>query len=164
MIWFNFSSSSFQQPRRGCFEIREDGGEKFISLVVNVAPIFSFTIYCACWVIYFVLWKRFWTVVENPCGKHLSSLFSGFCFAGHEATICANEGSGHGKSHIWYCWWDQMMTDHLQVSHFVVVHEVNHADFFFSFFGRKLAIISVQWSFALTSFAIWFVSIAILLE
>ena len=111
------------------------------------------------------LWKRFWTVVENHCGKHLSSLFSGFCFAGHEATIYANEGSGHGKSHIWYCWWGQMMTNLLRVSHFVVAHEVKPCYLFFFFFGgRKLASISVWWSFALTSFAIWFVSIVILLE
>lgn len=27
------------QPRRGCFEVREEGGEKFVSLLVSVIAI-----------------------------------------------------------------------------------------------------------------------------
>lgn len=36
-IWSNFNFSLFlfnEKPRRGCFEIREEGGKKFISLLV----------------------------------------------------------------------------------------------------------------------------------
>lgn len=109
--------------------------------------------------------------MENHCANISSSShfpISGFCFAGHEATISANEGSGHGKSHIWYCWRDQMMANYLQV---------DFGDWSESWFCcscmkwtmltfyccRKLTI-SFRWCFAFISFAIRFVSIVTLLN
>ena len=46
----HFYFSSFQQPRRGCFEIREKGGETFISLLVNNTNICVFFFFFSlCW-------------------------------------------------------------------------------------------------------------------
>lgn len=106
------------QPRRGCFEIREEGGKTFISLLViffyqlKLLLILKWNLSKYWWLVQLIVYLSLIRIVHSWSTGSCFVLIHGPLFspesdvilfaAGYEATFCTNEGLEHGCCHIWH--------------------------------------------------------------